>query len=221
MTAPSPLWFVDRSAGEVTLLLLSAVVMLGIVRSALPSESPFLIEGIHRRLALLAIAFGALHLLAAVLDPYAGLGPLDAVVPFVSAYRSTWLGLGVISAYVFVVVTLSSWPVRRLSRFWWRWLHRTTYAGWALGLVHSLGTGSDARNNLFLFLDVVAVACVLGAFLGYRIYDDTQRVSPPRVLAGIAGLAAVVIITVWAFNGPLQPGWARVSGTPPGLLHSP
>ena len=204
-----------------TLLLLSVVVVLGVVRAALPWAAPFLIEGIHRRLALLAIAFGALHILAAVLDPYANLGPLDAVVPFVSVYRGTWMGLGVISAYVYVAVALSSWPVRRLSRFWWKWLHRTTYLGWGLALVHSLGTGSDARNNLFLLLDILAVAGVLAAFLGYRIYDETQSVSPPRLLAGVAGLVAVVVIAVWAFNGPLHPGWARVSGTPPGLLHSP
>jgi len=219
-TTPSPLWFIDRSAGEVTLILLSAVVVLGIVRAAVPTALPFLIEGIHRRMALLAIAFGVLHLVAALLDPYANLGPLDAAVPFISAYRATWLGLGVISAYIYAAVVLSSWPVRRLSRFWWRWLHRTTYVAWALALVHSLGTGSDARNSLFLLLNLAAVACVLAAFLGYRIYEEAGQISPLRALAGAVGLVVVVAIAVWAFHGPLQPGWARDSGTPPGLLHT-
>ena len=31
----------------------------------------------------------------------------------------------------------------------------------------------------------------------------------------------VVGVGVWAFNGPLQPGWARAAGTPPDLLRSP
>jgi len=56
---PSPLWFVDRSAGEVTLLLMSAVMILGIVRSGVPTAFPFLVEGAHINLALLAIAFAA------------------------------------------------------------------------------------------------------------------------------------------------------------------
>ncbi|HYM66471.1 MAG TPA: ferric reductase-like transmembrane domain-containing protein [Patescibacteria group bacterium] len=219
-STPSPFWYIDRSAGEVTILLLSAVVILGIMRSAIPSALPFVVEGIHRRLALLAIAFGGLHVIASLLDPYANLGPLDAMVPFASAYRATWLGLGVVSAYIYVAVVLSSWPVRRLSRVWWRWLHRTTYIAWAVALIHTLGTGTDARNNVFLLLNIAAVAGVLAVFLGYRIYDESQPVTPLRALAGIAGLLAVAGIAFWAFNGPMQPGWARVSGTPPGLLRS-
>jgi methionine sulfoxide reductase heme-binding subunit len=219
-STPSPFWYIDRSAGEVTILLMSAVVILGIMRSAIPAAWPFVVEGIHRRLALLAIAFGGLHVVASLLDPYANLGPLDALVPFISSYRATWLGLGVVSAYIYLAVALSSWPVRRLGRTWWRWLHRTTYLAWAVAMVHTLGTGTDARNNVFLVLNIAAVAGVLTAFLGYRIYDEAQPVTPARALAGIAGLAAVALIAFWAFNGPLQPGWARVSGTPPGLIRS-
>ena len=102
-STPSPLWFLDRSAGEVTLLLMSATLIVGIVRAAMPSASPFLVEGIHVNLALLTVAFAGLHVVAAILDPYAGLGPMDALVPFVSAYRGTWLGLGVVSAYLYAV----------------------------------------------------------------------------------------------------------------------
>jgi sulfoxide reductase heme-binding subunit YedZ len=217
---PSPLWYVDRSAGEVTLLLMSAVVTIGILRAALPATAPLLMEGVHRRLALVTIAFGGLHVIAALLDPFANLGPLDALVPFVSAYRGTWLGLGVVSAYLYAAVALSSWPARRLSRFWWPWLHRTTYLAWAVAVVHSLGTGSDARNNLFLVLDLGAVAGVLAAFLGYRVYETAPQASTSRLLAGIAALAVVAGIGFWAFHGPLEPGWARVSGTPPGLLRT-
>ena len=107
-STPSPLWFLDRSAGEVTLLLMSATLIVGIVRAAMPSASPFLVEGIHVNLALLTVAFAGLHVVAAILDPYAGLGPMDALVPFVSAYRGTWLGLGVVSAYLYAVGALSS-----------------------------------------------------------------------------------------------------------------
>jgi len=219
-SSPSPFWYLDRSAGEVTMLLMSAVVILGIVRSAAPAAWPFLIEGAHRRIALLTIAFGCLHVAAALLDPYASLGPLDALVPFISSYRATWLGLGVVSAYLYLLVVLSSWPARRLPRVWWRWLHRTTYVAWAVAMVHTLGTGSDVRNNLFLLLNIVAVATVLAVFVGYRVYSESQPLSLMRALAGIAGLVTVAAIAFWAFNGPLQPGWARVSGTPPGLLRS-
>jgi methionine sulfoxide reductase heme-binding subunit len=220
-SSPSPLWFLDRSAGEVTLLLMSAVMILGIVRAAMPTVFPFLVEGAHANLALLTIVFAGLHIVAALLDPFARLGPIDALVPFLSAYRGTWLGLGVVSGYIYAVAVLTSWPARRFPRATWVWLHRTMYLAWTLAIVHSLGTGSDARNELFLLLNVVAVAGVLVAFLGFRVAEGWTRLPP--LWAALATVAVVVVVgvAVWAVNGPLQPGWARSSGTPPGLLQSP
>lgn len=220
-SSPSPLWFLDRSAGEVTLLLMSAVMILGIVRAAMPPALPFLVEGAHANLALLTIAFAGLHIVAALLDPFAGLGPIDALVPFLSAYRGTWLGLGVVSGYIYAVAVLTSWPARRLSRSTWVWLHRTMYLAWTLAILHSLGTGSDARNQLFLLLNVAAVAGVLVAFLGFRVAEGWTRLPPLWATLAVVAVVVVVGVAVWAVNGPLQPGWARSSGTPPGLLQSP
>jgi sulfoxide reductase heme-binding subunit YedZ len=215
------LWFIDRSAGEVTLLLLTVVLILGIVRAALPAAYPFLVEGAHINVALMAALFGGLHVLAAVLDPFARLGPVDVFVPFASAYRGTWLGLGVISAYLYATAILTSWPLRRLPRASWVWLHRALYGGWALALVHSLGTGSDARNELFLLLNVAAVVGALVAFLVVRVAGGWA--SYPRLWGALAliGVLVTLVIGVWAANGPLQPGWARSSGTPTNLLRTP
>lgn len=218
---PNPLWFVDRSAGEVTLLLMTAVVVIGIMRAALPSVDAFVVEGAHANIALLTVAFAGLHVLAALLDPFAGLGPIDSLVPFVAAYRGTWLGLGVISGYVYVVAILSSWPARRFGRPVWLWLHRTTYAAWVLALVHALGTGSDVRNGLFTILNLVVVAIALAAFLGIRVAEGWPRFPTVWGAAAVVALVTVLAVAVWAANGPLQVGWARSSGTPPNLLRSP
>ena len=218
---PSPLWFVDRSSGEVTLLLMTAVVIFGIVRAALPSASPVLTEGAHINIALLTIAFAGLHILAALLDPFARLGPIDSLVPFVSAYRGTWLGLGIISGYLYAIAVLSSWPARRLGRPVWLWLHRTTYAAWLLALIHSLGTGSDVRNNVFFLLNVAAVAIALAVFLGIRVAEGWSRLPPLWAAVAVAAVVTVLVIAIWAANGPLQEGWARSAGTPPDLLRSP
>jgi methionine sulfoxide reductase heme-binding subunit len=219
MTA-NPLWFVDRSAGEVTLLLLSCVMILGILRSALPTVYPRLVEGLHTNLALLAVAFGVAHVLAAVLDPFAHLGPLDALVPFASRYRPAWLGLGVVSGYLIAFVVITSWPARRLPRTAWLWLHRTMYAGWLVAFVHALGTGSDTTNRLFLLLDLAAVGGVLVVFLSYRVTESWPK--RPLLWAPVAAvaLAAVLGLAAWTVTGPLQPGWARSSGTPPDLLRT-
>jgi sulfoxide reductase heme-binding subunit YedZ len=214
---PNPLWFVDRSAGEVTLLLMSAVLILGIVRAALPRTNPVVVEGLHRNVALLAIAFAGLHVVASIADPFARLTPFDALVPFASVYRRTWLGLGVVSAYLYVAAVLTSWPARRLPRQAWLWIHRGMYVAWAVAVLHALGTGSDARSELFLVLDVVAVAGVLTAFLGVRVAEGWSGKPWPSVVMAVTAVLAVVALAVWVETGPLQPGWARSSGTPPNL----
>jgi len=218
---PSPLWFVDRSAGEITLLLMSVVVILGIVRAALPASMPMVMEGLHINVAFLTIAIGVVHLLGAILDPFARLGLVDALVPFVSAYRGVWLGLGVISGYLYVVALLTSWPQRRIPRVYWLWLHRVMYAGWGVALVHSLGTGSDVRNEVFLLLNIAAVAAVLVAFVAFRVTEGWR--ASPRLWGAVAAAAILLVLgmAVWAAAGPMQPGWARSSGTPPDLLRTP
>ena len=218
---PSPLWFIDRSAGEVTLLLMTAVMILGVVRSSVPGAVPYLVEGLHVNLAMLTVTFGGLHVLTAILDPYAGLGPPDALVPFISLYRGTWLGLGVIAAYLYGATLVSSWPARRLRRPVWIWLHRSMYAAWVLALLHSLGTGSDARNQVFLMLNVAAVVAALVVFVAFRVGEGWRRRPVVWTALGAAAVAVVIGVGAWALTGPLEPGWAKSSGTPPSLLHSP
>jgi methionine sulfoxide reductase heme-binding subunit len=217
--AVNVLWLIDRSTGEVTLLLLTAVVVLGIARAATPRWTPALVEGLHRNLALLTVAFAGAHVAASVADPYAGLRVVDALVPFVSGYRTVWLGLGVLAMYLFAAGLLTSWPVRRLRRGAWTWLHRALYGSWALALVHALATGSDSRNQAYLLLDVVAVAAVLAAFAGLWVAEPS-RPRPLRAGLAVLSVAFTIGVAVWAFNGPLQSGWARAAGTPAGLLHS-
>jgi methionine sulfoxide reductase heme-binding subunit len=145
-------WSLDRAAGEVTFLLLTATVLFAVLRSA-----P------HVDIALATVAFAAVHVASTILSEQTGLGPVDAVVPFVAAYRGTWVGLGVISAYLYVAVIVTSWPLRRLPRRWWTWLHRTIYVAWGLAIAHALGAGSDARSPVYLALDVLAVFAVVTA----------------------------------------------------------
>ncbi len=63
------LWYTTRGAGAVSLVLLSAVVVLGIL-SVLRVQSTgwlrFVTAGLHRNLALMTLVFLALHIVTAV-----------------------------------------------------------------------------------------------------------------------------------------------------------
>jgi len=71
-SSASPLWYASRATGVVSLVLLTAVLVLGIATTArldLGSPTKFILHGLHRNLSLLAVVFLALHVLSAALDP--------------------------------------------------------------------------------------------------------------------------------------------------------
>jgi sulfoxide reductase heme-binding subunit YedZ len=73
----SLLWYTTRGAGVVSLLMLTAVAVLGVMTSLrlAPGAWPrFLLGSFHRNLALLAVAFLTVHVVTAVVDPFTNLG---------------------------------------------------------------------------------------------------------------------------------------------------
>src|SRR6202162_5874144 len=141
------LWYTTRGAGAVSLVLLSAVVVLGVL-STLRYESPswprFLTTGLHRNIALTAVVFLALHVLTAVVDPFTHLGWLAAVVPFSSYYRTFWLGLGTIAFELMLAIVLTSLIRGFIGQVAWRLVHWLAYASWPIAVLHGFGTGTDA-----------------------------------------------------------------------------
>ena len=219
---PSPLWYATRSAGTLSLLLLTAVLILGLATTArleLGSRWRFVIHGLHRNLSLLAVVFVAIHVLGAVLDPYAGISWRDVVIPFVSSYRPFWMGLGVLTLELGVALVLTGLTSRWIGQRAFRFVHWSAYACWPLALLHSLGTGSDVRHGWFYLLAVVCVGGAVGAFLAWRLLRGKPEHRAVRAWAGAATVVGVGGLAVFAFAGPLQPGWALAAGTPPKLVH--
>jgi sulfoxide reductase heme-binding subunit YedZ len=170
------LWYTTRGAGAVTLVLLSASVVLGIL-SALRVQSAawprFLTTGLHRNLALMTLVFLGLHIVTAVVDPFTHLGWLTAVVPFSSSYRTFWLGLGTIAFELLLAVVATSLARGFIGHGTWRAVHWLTYAAWPIGILHGLGTGTDAFSAWFFPLTVICVGAVLTA-LGYRLIAGSR-----------------------------------------------
>jgi methionine sulfoxide reductase heme-binding subunit len=214
------LWYTTRATGVVALLLLTATVALGVAGTARFSTSqlPGVVRsGLHRNLSLLAVAFVATHVVSTVLDPYAGIGIVSAVMPFSSAYRPLWLSLGTIAFDMLLALIVTSLLRTRLPYRIWRGVHWLAYACWPVALWHGLGAGTDSRLSWLLMLDGVCVLVVAGAVL-WRL-----RLSGSGGLrsAGMMATAAFMLATIaFVATGPLQSGWARRAGTPARDLHS-
>ncbi len=216
-SGPSPLWFLTRATGLVALVLLSACVVLGIlinVRFAAPRWPRFLTAGLHRNLSMLVLMFVAIHVVTTVADTYTPIRWRDAIIPFVSAYRPLWLGLGAVAFDLLLALAVTSVLRVRLGHRLWRLTHWAAYACWPVAVLHGLGTGSDPRTRWVLVLTMGCVLTVLCAFSLRVAYGWPQH---GILRLGAATLAIVALLAAgnWAQHGPLRPGWAKRAGTPP------
>ena len=157
------LWYTARGAGAVSLVLLSAVVVLGlVVRGGVQPRSwpRFLGMALHNDLALLALAFLSLHIVTAVVDPFTHLGLTPVFIPFGSDYRTVWLGLGTIAFELLLAIVLTSLLRRHFREGVWRAVHWLAYCCWPLAVLHELGTGTDAFSVWLIGVTTVCFTAV-------------------------------------------------------------
>jgi len=172
------LWYIDRGSGLAALLLLTTSVVLGVVSfTRVHSERwpRFAIANLHRNLALLALAFGAVHVLTSVVDSFVPISLADAFIPFVASYKPFWLALGTVAADLMLAVLITTALRRRLGFQAWRSVHMLSYGCWGAGVVHSIGIGSDARSAVW---GIMIVAACIGA-VGGALVQRTASVSTP------------------------------------------
>jgi predicted ferric reductase len=185
LSSSTALWYASRATGVVSMVLLTAVIVLGILVSRhgrLPGLPRFAGVGLHRYLSLLAVGFVAAHVLTAVADPFVSISLAATVVPFTAAYKPLWLGLGAVSIDLIAAIVVTSLLRHRIGRRPWRAVHWLAYASWPVALAHGVGSGTDLRGGPLLGL---AAACALAvAFaVGWRLAAALRAVPRARVVA--------------------------------------
>lgn len=164
-------WITSRAAGITALVLASAAVCAGIAQGggiALLRGRSAQLRTLHEALSIAALAALAVHGLALLGDSYLGAGPLDIVLPFSLGYRPFWTGLGIVGGYGLAALSLSYYARARIGVARWRRLHRFVAVFWLLGVVHTLGSGTDAGETWFVLLAAVVVVPPL-ALLALRV----------------------------------------------------
>lgn len=190
ITSSTALWYASRATGVVAFVLLTVVVVLGVLvsrRGRLPGLPRFATTSVHRSMSLLAVAFTAVHVITAIADPYVIIGVAAAIIPFTSAYKALWIGLGAVALDIIVALIVTSLARARIGRRTWRAVHWLAYACWPVALAHSIGSGSDLRAGGLLVLTVSCTAAVVGA-AGWRVASAVTAPSraqrAARALAG-------------------------------------
>lgn len=164
------LWYATRATGLVTLLLLTASVLLGILttgRFAGGTWPRFLTVGLHRNLSLLVVTFLALHVGTTVVDKFVSIPLTAAFIPFASSYKMIWLSLGAVALDLVVALVATSLIRNRLGLRIWRWVHWAAYVCWPVALAHGLGAGTD-RGTLWVFVLTIACAAMVAGVATWR-----------------------------------------------------
>jgi sulfoxide reductase heme-binding subunit YedZ len=162
------LWYTSRATGVVSLLLLTLVVLLGVLvnrQGQLPGLPRFVVTGLHRSISLLSVAFVAVHVITAIADPYVSIRLAAAVIPFASAYKPFWLGLGAVSIDLIAALIVTSLFRAHISRRLWRGVHWLAYAAWPVALAHGFGSSTDLRQGPLLWVALGCCLAVGGAVL--------------------------------------------------------
>ena len=104
----------------------------------------------------------------------------DVALPFVYSYETLWTTIGIVSFWALALLGLSYYARTKIGVQRWRVLHRFTALAWVLGIVHSLGEGTDAGEVWFLAMTAIVVAPAL-ALLAARWLTASRKPAAPRV----------------------------------------
>ena len=177
-------WLASRSFGVVAIVLVSLSVGLGLALSGKLLRGPGVparVKTLHEALALSGLLAIVVHGLLLLGDSYLRPGIAGIALPFALAGQPVWTALGIIGGWLAAIIGLSFYVRRIIGVAVWRWLHRWTLVVYLLGVVHTLGSGTDARSTwLLATLGVTAVPIV---FAGVHRALPTPRREPARQLA--------------------------------------
>ncbi len=177
----SSLWYLSRATGVASIVLLTAVVVLGVLvsgRRRPHGEHATVVMAVHRWLSLGMVVFLVTHVVTAVVDGFVDLSALAVLLPFSSGYETFWVGLGTLAVDVLVAVLVTSWWRHRLPERAWRVVHYAAYALWPMALAHGIVLGtSDAMLLLgtTMLCGVVGVGAVLWRLLALPHHDRARR----------------------------------------------
>lgn len=187
LTSPY-LWYTTRATGLVTLILFTAVVVLGSLvanRVGGAAVGRFELSELHRSLSMVAVIFLVIHVATTVVDSFVSTGLISAVVPLTSAYKRLPVGLGAVAFDLILAVWISSLAKARMKNETWRFIHWFSWLGWAIAIVHAFLTGTDARTGVGLAL--IIVSALAGALAGlWRFFARPARAAGRTALSPLA-----------------------------------
>jgi sulfoxide reductase heme-binding subunit YedZ len=184
--AETRVWLAARASGLMALLLLTFQVVLGLVLSHPTNKTTWRLSKLlfpwHENAWIFVLSFLAVHVVSTVIDPYADVSVVGALVPGMSHFRTPAIALGTLSLYALVVTGLTARYTKLLPAGLWLKLHRLALvvlaAAWAHGLL--AGTDSVALSAVYGGSFALVVAASAYRYWVVRSVRTTFAASLPK-----------------------------------------
>jgi len=148
-------WYVTRASGLTGyfLLWLSMVwgfaIPTGFMRPVL--ENIFSYD-FHEHLSLLGLGFVLVHVVVLLFDQYLPFSILQLFIPFIDTYRPLWVGFGIISFYLLLLVTFTFYVRQRIGAKAFRAIHVFSLVSYLGTTLHGLFAGTDSALPITMLL---------------------------------------------------------------------
>jgi sulfoxide reductase heme-binding subunit YedZ len=176
-------WYITRAAGLVGYILLWLSTAWGLAVSSKIFD-PLLMRNytydFHQFLSLLAIGFILLHLAVLTLDHYLPFSVIQILAPFTSTYRPLWVGIGIISFYFTLLVTVTFYIRNRIGVQAFRVIHLLSLVAYIGATLHGIYAGTDSSlvTVQWLYKGSFLTVVFLTAF--WLIMLTLRKASPDR-----------------------------------------
>ena len=137
-------------AGVLALIGLTGAVLVSLLatdRIVLTPGHRVMAQAVHRAFAFGTLAFLIIHITTEILAQRSHV--IDAVIPFLSPYRTFYIGLGTIASDLIVLLVVTGILRKRFTahgRAWrWRAIHYSSYVAFVFGVLHGLLGGRAAK----------------------------------------------------------------------------
>ena len=199
-------------AGVFALMALCASVALGLVatdRMILNPGHRIFAQSAHRAASFGALAFLVIHIVTEILAQR--VHALDAFVPFLSPFRTFYIGLGTIASDLILLLVITGIMRKRFTvnnKAWrWRAIHYTSYLAFVLGVWHGLLGGRSGKPYVDWSYGFVVAIVALG--LAVRILANSLRPkenlsSPPAADSMSSGSAPLRAASMFAQLGVVR-----------------
>ncbi|HEY6960520.1 MAG TPA: ferric reductase-like transmembrane domain-containing protein [Gaiellaceae bacterium] len=171
-------WLMARASGLTAYAILTLSVLAGLVLKSRPFARlrAATATEVHKTLAVTGLGALALHAVSLVLDSTVKVTIPALVIPGLVAYRPLAVALGVVAAWLFVVVTSSFWVRKRIGARMWRRLHWLTFALFGLSTIHGVAAGTDTSQPWARALYLGALGAVTAGIVWRALVPPARRV---------------------------------------------